>query len=299
MLKRPTQNLGDFAISDPLLGYYNNLAPVLDQFADESAMVDWLDQQLADRDACNPVSILQTGLAAWQSPIMSRQVPDRVAMWAAAELVDSARPLAYHWDMPHTYDLRAPWQSSMAFGQALSLISRVGGDQPDCQAAMSRAVAILTDTSEELMSELTPEGTVFQEYPTIPPAHVLNGWIWTLWGLHDASRVLKDNSSQAAASAAWVTGTKTLELRIPLYIVGRGWSRYDLYPHRIRHWASPFYHRLHIAQLRATAMLADSPVLAEWADRFEAGDRRLATRARAVSSKILFRLLSPRRKRTV
>jgi hypothetical protein len=292
LLKRATQEIGDFAVRDPLSGYYNNLAPELERFAGEEMICAHLEEQIAARQTCNPVSILQIGLAAWQSPTLSSAVFDLVVEWAIEELTQSKTPLAYYWDMPHTYELKAPWQSSMAFGQALSLLARAS-DQSSVQDAMVQAVKCLDGAS---IAARTDEGTVFQEYPTFPPAYVLNGWIWTLWGLHDAALVISDELWRSKAHERWVAGVKTLERRISLYEVGNGWSRYDLYPHRIRHWASPFYHRLHIAQLQATSILADSPELASWAERFGAGDRRAMTRCRAVCAKVLFRGLSPRRK---
>ena len=46
------------------------------------------------------------------------------------------------------------------------------------------------------------------------------------------------------------------------YWTGNGWSRYDLYPHPLTNVASPFYHRLHIEQLRATRVSDLNHVLA-------------------------------------
>ena len=47
------------------------------------------------------------------------------------------------------------------------------------------------------------------------------------------------------------------------------WSRYDLYPHRLPHVASPAYHLLHIKQLRVLDRLAQRPELAAAAKTFE------------------------------
>jgi len=140
---------------------------------------------------------------------------------------------------------------------------------------------------------MTAEGAVLQEYPSDPPAHVLNGWIWALWGLYDLGAY---GEGDAHASAAFERGVDTLVARLPLYETGKGWSRYDLFPHPLTNVASPFYHRLHIEQLRALAQLAPRRELNEFADRWEAGLDSSLARATAVARKVGFRLVRPRRR---
>lgn len=316
VLHRTDQGIGVFSAADPLDGYYNDLSPVLDQHTTLDDAENWLEAQLNNRDTANPVGIVQLGLAAWQRGQATDEmkvraklyrIVDTVADWLIVELADPDHGLEYRWPMTHTYQLPAPWQSSMAIGQAISLLVRAGRASRKASAdklsagdrltAADRAVGILIEAAAQ-HGPLAPEtesGTVFQEYPTTPPAHVLNGWIWTLWGLHDASVVDLPNS--AAAGDAWSSGLTTLVRTLPRYEVGRGWSRYDLFPHPIRHFASPFYHRLHIALLRATHQLAPQhPELGDWADRFERATTRPLTQARAVLAKGLFRFIRPRRK---
>jgi hypothetical protein len=55
--------------------------------------------------------------------------------------------------------------------------------------------------------------------------------------------------------------------------------------------ASPFYHRLHIVQLRVMANLSGDRGFAEVADRWEAYTRRRANRSRALVEKSIFKLL--------
>ena len=115
----------------------------------------------------------------------------------------------------------------------------------------------------------TEEGPVLQEYPTDPPTHVLNGWINALWGLYDIANAggkLADD-----ARDAYQRGLEALAARLPLYNTGWNWSRYDLFPHAIVHVTSPFYHRLHVEQLRAMHDLDPRPMFAETADRWESG----------------------------
>jgi heparosan-N-sulfate-glucuronate 5-epimerase len=182
-------------------------------------------------------------------------------------------------DLPHTYDLRAPWTSAMAQGEAASLLTRltaVTGDERYSEAAR-RAL-------DPMPMAPLPDGSPFpQEYPTDPPSHVLNGAIYALWGLHDAgdgSKRFEDALDVLVRNLQrWDTGS---------------WSRYDLYPHPIANWASLAYHELHTTQLRALTALSDLPALAEAADRFESYWSSPSYRARALAHKAAFRIRVPR-----
>jgi hypothetical protein len=140
----------------------------------------------------------------------------------------------------------------------------------------------------------TDEGPVLQEYPTHPPAHVLNGWIFALWGLYDVA--IAGGELSEGAHDAFSRGVDTLAARLPLYNTGWNWSRYDLFPHPLVHVTSPFYHRLHVEQLHALHALVPRQVFRETAERWESGARRPLARAHAVARKVAFRLVRPRKK---
>jgi hypothetical protein len=182
----------------------------------------------------------------------------------------------------------------MAQGQAASLLIRAADalERPELAELAARAVAPLWSGEPPLVAA-TAEGPVLQEYPTDPPAHVLNGWIFALWGLYDVGAV--DGLSLATgAQAAFAAGAHALARRLELYEAGNGWSRYDLYPHTLVHVASHFYHRLHVAQLQAMDALAPDAVFAETAARWERAASHPVAVATAVARKACFRVLRPR-----
>ena len=243
-----------------------------------------------------PVTIVQLGLGAWQLAASGEDpawghVVARIADWAILDM-DGYGRVAHLQPMPHTYRIDPPWHSAMAQGQLASLLVRAAVllDRPELTAQAQRAARSLLDTQLGLI-EPTAEGDVLQEYPATPAAHVLNGWIWALWGLYDVGR------EDPAAFAAFTRGCDTLAARIDSYELSNGWSRYDLYPHPVVNIASPFYHRLHIEQLRALHMLAPHAEFVRTADRWEAAYQRRATRAVAVLRKVGFRMIRPRGRR--
>ena len=132
-------------------------------------------------------------------------------------------------------------------------------------------------------------GWIPEEYPTDPSSHVLNGAIFGIWGAYDVAVAL----GEAGADALAREGIETLASSLDRYDTG-SWSRYDLFPHPVASIASPMYHRLHINQLRAMAVISDDQRFSATADRFEryAGSR--VSLARAYAHKIAFRLLVPR-----
>jgi hypothetical protein len=303
-LERPPQLMSRFTPGDPESGFYNDLREKAAEHGTPDGALAAAASLTADRRLANPVSIAQLGLGAWQLALGDERwlAPvDRTAAWISSELDDRGL-LACLFEMPHTFRLEPPWSSAMAQGEATSLLVRAASalDWPEYLDAAARAVEPLLRVGSVLVSE-TPEGPVLQEYPTVPPAHVLNGWIWALWGLYDAGIALADRGESlqrvaADARSAFDAGCRTLAARLPLYDVGRGWSRYDLLPRRIPNVASPFYHRLHVEQLRALALLAPGiPAFSDVSARWSASLSSTAARMQALSLKALFRVAEPRR----
>jgi hypothetical protein len=131
---------------------------------------------------------------------------------------------------------------------------------------------------------------------------VLNGWIWGLWGLYDTGIAFAGGTDSVRdagerARSAFERGVRTLASLLPRYDVGRRWSRYDLFPRHIPNVASPFYHRLHVEQLRAMTLLAPQfPIFAEYAARWSESGKDPAARAEALIAKAAFRVIEPRRR---
>jgi hypothetical protein len=283
-------------------GYYNELSHKALVHGSPDGALAALRETTRDRRVVHPVAITQLGLGAWQLSLSDPgwlRALRPIAEWLADDLDDQGR-LVFLFRMPHTYELEPPWISSMAQGEAVSLFLRCASVLNDHSfvAAAAHAVAPLLDPDLGLIAS-TAEGPVLQEYPTDPPAHVLNGWLFSLWGLYDMAVAGRSEPRlSAAARTAFDDGVDALERRLPLYETAHSWSQYDLYPYKrsVTNIASPFYHRLHIAQLRATAQLRpDSGALTSTADRWEAALGSSLWRSEAFVRKVLFRLAVPRR----
>ena len=297
-LTRAPQLRSAFEPGEPLSGYYNDLTLEV-QATNPLDGAERLRKLVAD-PRVNFTTVAQLGIGAWQLAKRERnwlEVANAAARWLAGQLDDRGW-LAYQWPMPHTYEIEPPWISAMTQGEAVSLFVRVApeDDSPEeLFSAAARAVMPLLEPSPVVTP--CPEGSVLQEYPTNPPAHVLNGWIFGLWGLYDLSAVGDQDVVPAEvarrASSAFEEGISALAAWLPRYDTW-GWSRYDLFPHPIAHVASPFYHRLHIEMLRATNDLAPDHGFQEMAARWESSAADPVARAAAVGRKVAFRVIRPR-----
>jgi heparosan-N-sulfate-glucuronate 5-epimerase len=294
MIGPRSQACSTFVPGQPSRGYYNDLR----SFALRSR---------GRPPSRNVVTMAQIGLGAWQlaqTQPQWRPVVAQTARWLT-ERMDARGLMAYDFPMPHTYELDPPWYSAMAQGQAGSLLIRAGHmlEDPSFVKAAGEAVRSLLETDSGLVA-VTPEGPVLQEYPTDPSAHVLNGWIFALWGLFDvasASAGIPGVDEATAglgsrAAAGFQDGVRALSRRLPLYQLAGGWSRYDLYPHRLVNVASLFYHQLHVEQLRAMERLVPLEVFTATADVWARSASNPAKVGGAMVGKLAFRLTRTRRR---
>ncbi|MEA2439350.1 MAG: heparosan-N-sulfate-glucuronate 5-epimerase [Thermoleophilaceae bacterium] len=292
-----SQPVGSHIATDGVRGYYIDLR-VKAKTSDWPAAWPW---EPGDQSW---IAFAQLGLGAYERWLagdgeewlsLARNVGDVLV----EHQVDSgARAGAWEqrFDLPHTYELRAPWISAMAQGEGASLLVRLHSatDEERYAEAALRALGPLAVPSAEGGTMAMLEGRPFpQEYPTSPPSFVLNGGIFAMWGWHDVALALGD----ARASSAFEGAVDTLALNLHRWDSG-WWSRYDLYPHPFANPASFAYHQLHIAQLEAMHRVAPRPELAETAARFARYESSRSNRARAFMTKAAFRLLVPRRRRT-
>jgi len=197
-----------------------------------------------------------------------------------AEAVGKTLLWPHHVDVPK-YRQRAPLYSCMAQGQAASALVRAYVATEDdlwAEAALAAVRPLIVEDHVGLVAR-TAFGPSLEEVPTDPPSHILNGWIFALWGLWDVAISL----GLAEARARFDASAEALAKMLLEYDVG-WWTRYSLFPPVAPDLAKPFYHRIHVVQLPALHQMTGSNVFADAAARWSAYDRR-SNRARAVAAK--------------
>jgi heparosan-N-sulfate-glucuronate 5-epimerase len=236
-----------------------------------------------------PTDLAQLALGWWEAVLLGEpgapEEFERICILIRTEGEDDAgatlwpfRAEVPKWGLPN------PWYSAMAQGQMASVLIRaqsfLGGTYGDLAL---RALEPLVGPNQYGLVARTADGLVLEEAaPSRPPSHILNGWIFALWGLWDAATALDD----ARARRLYEDSLECLVRKIPQYDVG-WWTKYSLFPHPMADLAKPFYHRLHVTQVSILGRMTGASELSRAAERWRGYDRRPAAAA-AVLSKIPF-----------
>jgi len=243
----------------------------------------------------NPIAIAQWGLGnfGWFCRTGHAERRDkfvRASDWLCEHLETNAHGVwvwNHYFDWEYRSTLRAPWYSGLAQGQGISLLLRtykeVSDDRYLCAAEKAFGSFLQSDGG---VAFTDGNGDVwFEEYIISPPTHILNGFIWALWGVYDYWLA----TGSALAKELFTAGIRTLKNNLDSYDLGF-WSRYELTGTLLPMIASPFYHRLHIVQLRMMYRLTGEKVFSDYAERWERYEQNPFKRTRALCYKSAFKL---------
>lgn len=253
------QNEGLVYSKNELRGYYNNLTEKVTKYGlkDNSVPTTILD---SGEEVFFPIAIFQYGLAAFDLYLIdgSGEMLEKAmscANWAIDNQEISGGWKAFEKEFPgHPY-------SSMAQGEAISLLSRIYKEtnQKIYIDSAKKAIDMMLLPIEKGGTTKYIDNRVYLFEYTHKPI-VLNGWIFSLWGLLDYYKVTKDEKIERVYKQTLVTLNETLSQ----FDIGY-WSKYDCE----KTIASPFYHKLHVAQLRTLYKLTDNINFKIYADKFE------------------------------
>jgi heparosan-N-sulfate-glucuronate 5-epimerase len=126
----------------------------------------------------------------------------------------------------------------------------------------------------------------YEEYPTIRPLrHVLNGMIYSVWGLRELGVV----SRSSRAMQFFATGVNSVAEALPFFDNGF-WSLYSLPETGRPYVASMMYHSLHVCQLKALGQQTARSEFLQYAERFEKYSRNALCRLGAAASMVRAKL---------
>jgi heparosan-N-sulfate-glucuronate 5-epimerase len=185
-----------------------------------------------------------------------RQVRDDVLLW--------------EYDFPFEMRelLSAPWRSGLAQGQAISVLIRahkLTGEEKYADLAHKGYNAFHFLAREHEGGVLDDEGgfTWLEEYIVNPPNHVLNGFVWALWGVRDYAVYFGNDH----AENLWRECLKTLEANLKNYDLGF-WTAYDWPQGYDRNLpvmpSSLYYQTLHTIQMEAVYNLTQHPLFHQY-----------------------------------
>ncbi|MCK4753242.1 MAG: hypothetical protein KAS75_07335 [Planctomycetes bacterium] len=197
----------------------------------------------------------------------------------------------YNFDFDYHKGLKAPWRSALAQGQGVSVVARaylLTKDSSYLDAADKAFESFMHQIDEPGgVTYIDDKGyTWLEELLFNPPTHVLNGFIWALWGVYDYYLLTKNPK----AIELFNESVRTLENHIQKYDIGF-WSVYHLHSTKLREIASPYYQRLHIIQLNVMYLLTGKEIFKEYADKWQDDYSKPHYRYLAFCWKALFKLL--------
>jgi hypothetical protein len=183
------------------------------------------------------------------------------------------------------YGLAPGWNSALTQSFAASALLRAAEYEPNCgfrEVAYAAGRALLPGMGGGLVID-TVSGPALEEAPSEVPSLILNGWVYGLFGLWELGCATGDRRFLEAFSVS----VDALVAMLPRYHERR-WSRYSLYPHAMPDLAKPFYHALHIEQMRVLAALTGVQVFAQAADTWSASMADPLVRVGVISQKLVF-----------
>ncbi|MCL5734682.1 MAG: D-glucuronyl C5-epimerase family protein [Actinobacteria bacterium] len=286
------QELGIHFVPGHLHGYFNDLTNKVN-WSGPTDEVGLLLNRLPSGDLVYfPTALFQKALGHWDLWLASDRRADKhrdafltAARWAVAHQDERGgwtawSQLGLHYQSPY---------SALTQGEGASLLVRAAqmtGDELLVRRARMAIDLMLTPVDRGGLTRAVPEGLIFEEISNKQAVTILNGWVFALFGLYDYFLARPDHDLQNAIDQS----VSALCQWLPRFD-GGFWSFYDTNGAL----ASPFYHRLHIAQLEAleAAFPDRSAAFSAIRQRFEWQRASRARRMRAIACKVIQKFKSP------
>jgi heparosan-N-sulfate-glucuronate 5-epimerase len=203
----------------------------------------------------NPITMAQYGLYCLQQFQRSQRPDYRQRAFACGDwLLKTAQPwphdlMVWRYDYSlYFYGPEAPWISAMAQAEGVSLLLRCHQLQPkkEWRKLAEDAIRALDISVADggTRDRLADGSSWFEEYPTAPPSHVLNGHLFSLFGAIDMAQF----TGRAVDQRRVEDGLHSLETNWQQWDCGF-WTLYDL--HSTRRLASRMYQKVHIRCLQS------------------------------------------------
>ncbi len=252
------QDLGNFFAKDQIRGYYNNMMEKVVKLPDLLENNDLPKLNLENgKFTYFPVAIFQYGLGCYDLFLKTNDRKFEKKFLQCVEWTVVHQDIKGRWNNFSHYSPDAPY-GAMAQGEAASLLIRAyihTGKYVFLKAAKDALDFMILPLEEGGTTKYVGEDIFLMEY-TFKDV-VMNGFIFSWWGLYDYVLVTHDNGKYKQVLD---NSLKTLVKILPQFRCSY-WSMYSL----DGLIASPFYHNLHIAQMQALFKLTGNRIFDDYA----------------------------------
>ncbi len=252
------QGVGTCYSKDNVAGYYNDLTEKVTR--DEPSILVPKYHVDTGEEIFFSIGIFQYGIAAYDLFLNTKDEVYRrkliaCADWAVDNQQNDGSWITFAYENPeHPY-------SSMAQGEGISMLIRahIETHEEKYLLAIHRAKDfMLKPISDGGTTNYSGEDVYLYECTHDPL--ILNGWIFSLWGLYDYYKYLSDSEVQAVLNATLAS----LKKKLPEFDI-KYWSKYE----DGKRICSPFYHKLHIAQLTTMYDLFGDQIYKDYANKWK------------------------------
>lgn len=254
------QGIGKLYCKDKIRGYYNDLTEKItkDNLTAEGELPKYPGNDGVYK--IFPIGIFQYGLGAYD---LYLQKKDETALNKFKLCVDwtyKNQDANGGWKTFEYENSLLPY-SAMAQGEAISLLSRAFCLYKDDKylESIEKGISFLMTSIDDGGVSLFENNNIYLKEFVDKPV-VLNGWIFSIFGLFDYLLINKNNET---VKQFYRKTIDTLKMELPKYDLGY-WSKYDLG----KTIASPFYHKLHSAQLQALGEITGEKLFIDYAEKF-------------------------------
>lgn len=269
-------------------GYYNDLTGKVNK----NTMLDSdgipINQIEGNKIVYFPISIFQYALGLWDLYFVSKSDEHSRHFLKLCEWIVNNQQEDGSWNCFQPIGYKEIKYSSMGQGEAISVLLRafVLTRKPIYVDRAKKAINFMIKPIQQGGTLFVDENDnyIFEEYAHINSnkKSVLNGWIFSLFGLFDYLIIFGDSNVRAIFQKS----IASLKKLLPLYDRKKYWTNYDL-SGRI---ASPAYHDLHICLLRTLSDVCDDSFFLEWANKWEKYERRKTNKFKAIVKKAFQKL---------
>jgi heparosan-N-sulfate-glucuronate 5-epimerase len=257
-------------------GYYNDL----------TRKVDWkgeVDKEGIPVNFVNgnkiyfPVTIAQMALGSYDLWLETRNTKYRDIFLNCASWLIKNQDQEGGWDSFSNLGLKSltPY-SAMTQGEAISVLTRaflLTENEEFLEGAKKSFNLLIKPVMEGGCSFYENNEVFLEELPVIPRNTILNGWVFSIFGIYDLWLVLKDNEIKNIMDHT----IRSLERNLKFYDSGY-WSYYDIE----KNLASPFYHNLHIALLDALYRITDIETFGSFSKKWKSYGEGIVNKTRAL-----------------
>lgn len=244
------QGVGKLFEPGVIKGYFNDLtAKVTKDPKTLKAMTIPITTDEHVGEVIFPIAIFQYGLGAYDLYLSTNEEKYKIQFFNCVQWALDNQEAKGSWNNFGFIQPESPY-SSMCQGEGVSLLLRAYVQDKDKKYLETAKRAI-----DFMLKPISDGGTTIEDnnglylYEYTNKECVLNGWIFSLFGLYEYTLI----NSSAKYTETLNKTIQTLANILPEFDCGY-WSKYDLG----KTISSPFYHKLHCAQLKALYLITEN-----------------------------------------